>query len=507
MSETTQVPAETTVGDDPSVPSAAYRRMEPRWTKCRDVMVGTEAIRAGGTDYLPQLEGETDDGYDVRSVLAAFYNAYARTVQATVGMLLEEEPTLGDDMPAEVVELWENIDAAGTHGAVFARRLATAGLVDGYAGVLTEHSKRPVGPLSEDDEKRLGLRPYLLLFRAHDIYRMLYETVNGVRTLVLLILRETVTERVGKFGVKTVEQFRIYTNDKGTIEYQLWKSAGAGAPPQLDEGPSVVPNLTEIPWSLFVAGEELSPGEYKPPLIDLADLNLQYHASLTNHLSLQTLAYVPTPVRIGAKVDQSTGEFPELVLGPRQTIEAPVIEGVAQPIYWTSPPVDVLGPGERTMTQTKAEMGSMGASFLAPETRAAETAEGKRIDSAAQRATIATVARALKDCLESALGFMAKYRRQEGGSVTLNDNFTGEQVDPQYLRVLVEAYQAENPAVKLEELRHVLQTGQLPEDFDSADITDLLVEAEAKRQAKAERMQLLADAQDAPAPPMSEAAD
>lgn len=456
-------------GNDPSVPSAAYERMRPRWEKCRDVMLGTEAIRDGGTTYLPQYSQESDADYEVRKVLAAFYNGFARTVNATVGMLCGEEPALGEDVPDYIGELWENVDAAGTHGAVFARRLTTAGMVDSHAGILVEFSKNPeAGRLSVDEERRRGLRPYFLLFKADDVFRPLYAVVNGVKTLVLLILRETVTERKGKFGVQTVEQYRVYTNDNGVISYELWRAAEGGGTPTQVEGPNVVTNQDQIPWAPFVAGEEINPGEYKPPLMDLADLNIQYHNSLTNHLSLQSLAYVPTPVRIGAQPD-ANGDYPTLTLGPRNTIEAPAQEGVSTPVYWLSPPVDVLDAGERTLQSTLAAMATLGASFLTAETRAAETAEGKRIDSAASRATLATVSRALKDCFESALGFMAKYLKLEGGgSITLAADFTGEPPDPQMVAVMLQA--VEFGLMLEEEFRHYLLTGQLPEGFDPQDM-------------------------------------
>jgi hypothetical protein len=498
----------TADSNDPSIPSTAYLRMKPRWEKCRDCFVGTEAIRAGGVKYLPQLSAESSSRYEIRRVLAAFYNGYSRTVLASVGLLLEEPPTLGEDMPEEIVELAENIDASGTHLTVFTKRLATSGTIDGYAGILVEHS-RPDDPriddsrasfaaslarkvrglLSSDDEKRLGLRPYFLIFRVDDVYREIYEKVNGVKTLVLLVLREVVSKRVGLFGVKSVTQYRVYRNTRGVITYELWTAPdeGTSGRPSKTEGPTQVTNQTEIPWSPLLAGEEIpgKPGEYKPPLIDLADLNIQYHVCLTNHLSLESLAYVPTPVRIGAEADDD-GNYPELVLGPANTIEAPIMAGVAEPVYWLSPPVDVLAQGERTLLATKADMGTMGAAFLSAETRAAETAEGKRIDNAASRATLGTMAIALQDCLERAFGFMASYRKLKAGSVTVNDDFTGEGIDSTYLGVLITAYQQD--VITLEELRYVIQTGQLPEDFDPSDkaIIDELFARAAARESQRE---------------------
>lgn len=507
--EATQTAAAATVatvtdvaGDanDPSVTTGAYERMKARWQKCRDCFGGTEAIRAGGTKYLAQFSAESNSAYEVRRVLAAFYNAYARTVYASVGMLLEEPPTLGDDMPEEIKQLAENVDGAGTHLNVFTRKLATAGVVDGLAGILVEHTRpdpasldfskasadaaRAIAekrPLSSDDEKALGMRPYFVLFKTDDVIKPLYATVNGVKTLVLLVLREITQERTGLFGLKTVTRYRVYTNDRGTIRYSLWRAPDVGGRPIVEIIPTEITNQVEIPWSPLPAGEEVASGEYKPPLLDLADVNIQYHNSLTNHLNLEALAYVPTPVRIGAKPDKD-GNYPEITLGPRNTIEAPVIEGVAEPVYWLSPPVEVLDSGEKTLQRTKADMATLGAAFMSAETRAAETAEGKRIDSSAQRATLGTLSDVLKDCLERAFGFMAAYRKLKGGSVTLNQNFTGEGVDAAYIAAMLQAYTEDT--ITLEEFRYIVQTGQLPEDFNANEVTELLARSDARAELK-----------------------
>lgn len=489
--------------DDPSIPSLAYTNMIPRRKKHRACFQGTEAIRRGGRDFVPQYDGESDPRYAVRVRRAAFYNGYARTVQAAVGLILAEEPKLDEDNDARIIALTENIDAAGTHLAVLSKKLLTSSIVDSKAGLLAEFTDpsspkidrskasaaaAPGAELSSDDEIKLGLRPYLLLYKDDDIYRELYETVNGVKVLTLLILRETVQRRKGKFGVITVTQYRVYTNTAGIIAFSLWEAPQEGATgrPTMTRGPITVSNQVEIPWSPLITGDEIpeSPGEYKAALSDLADLNIQYHISLTDHLSLQSLAYVPTPVRIGANKDHETGLYPPVVLGPGNTLEAPFQEGIQQPIYWLSPPVDVLEFGESTLVQTKADMANMGAAFLSAETRAAETAEGKRIDSAASRATLTNIHRATKDCLERAVGFMARYLNTKGGSVVLTKDFTGEGPDTAYMQIILSAYQADT--VTLEELRHVLQTGQLPEDFDNADVMELLLAQEAKLQREAD---------------------
>lgn len=487
----------TTTADEldsavPSIETAAYKRTTPRIEKCRDVYQGSEAIREGEETYLPRFTGESDSLYDARRTIAALFNGYARTVLASVGLLCDPEPVLGEDMPPQLVEMWENVTGDGMHGAVLTRHLATAAMVDGFAGLITEYPRaddpridrskasfaatqalETGAELDDADVRALGLRPYFILVKVDECLPF-YETVNGRRTLVLFIRKETALERKGRFGLSSVTRYRVYELQKnGTVTYERWTVPAAGSTPARDEKPTLMRNLTGIPWSPFPAGEKLGEHEYKPTLLDLADLNLTHHRIATGILSLEETAFVPSLVRVGARPDKD-GNYPSIETGSGNTIEAPAVEGVPTPLYYLSPPVDVLEPGMKSLENCKAEMGAMGASFLAPEPRAQETATAHRIDASAERATISTVSRGLKDCLESAFGFAAQYVKAKAGSVKVNNDFVGEGVDPALAAIMVSAYQA--GLFTAEELRTYLSTGQFPETFKAEDILKALAE-------------------------------
>lgn len=491
--------------DNPAIPHPAYLRMEPRWTKCRALMAGTEAIRDGGEDYLPRFESESDDSYSVRVQLAALYNGFARVVKASVGMLLQQEPVLGKDMPQPLVDLWENVDGAGTHGAVFTAQLVENGIIDGHDGIFVDYlnpdaaqldrsrasAAATVGsPLSADDEARLGLRPYWILVKADDVIKQLYQTIDGRRTLILLVIRENIDERVGQFGVVGRTRYRVYTNERGAITYQLWTVPIGNVRPVLTEGPRPMRNMTRIPWSPLRTGQRLSEVETRPPLMDLADLNLQHHQVQTNLLNLEQLACVPTQVRIGAPVDEN-GNYPPITLGPRSTIEAPYQQGVTTPVYWHSPNVTVLEPARKTLEATEAAMGAMGLSFLAPQTRATETAQAKRIDATAQNASIATVGRATQDCLELAFQFTGEYVGVKAGSVSVNKEFENLVIEPQVMMAYVAAVKDAGfpPRLLVDAWK---AGGRLPDDVD---VDQLLLEMETNLNAAADQKALDAAAQ------------
>lgn len=468
---TTAVAPETTSNtttsdpNDPSIPHPAYERMRPFWEKCRALMGGTQAIRDGAETYLPRLESESNESYDVRLNIAALYPGFSSVMKAAVGMLLQKPPAFGEDMPKPLVDIWENITATGVAGAVFCWDLVMSALVDGHSGIFVDYAD-VANPekVDGDTEKRLGLRPYWIMFKADDIIKPVYETVNGRRRLGLLILRERVDERVGLFGIQTVSRYRVYTDQAGVIEFQLWESRDGVSKPVLTKAPKRMTGIGRIPWSPLRAGPKISEVETRPPANDLADLNIEYHQTKTNRLNLQQLAMVPTQVRIGASPD-ADGVYPPITLGPRSTIEAPAIQGVSQPVYWHSPDVTVLTPARESMEDTKGEMGSAGMAFLVPQARAAETATAHAIDATAQRADLSTVATGTEDCLGLAWQFTAEYMNIKAGSMTVNKDFENVIMDPTTMLAYVTAVRDAGLPIRLL-LEAWLKGGRLKEGTD-----------------------------------------
>lgn len=448
--------------DDPSVPHPTYNRLKHLWVKCRALFGGTDEIRAGRETYLPRFANESDESYEFRLELVALTNAYARTAIACVGLLLQQEPKLGDDMPPALVALAENVDAAGTHLTVFSWWLFLDYLIDGYAGVLVEypHVENP-DQVSADDEARIGLRPYFIRIQRADVFLPFYETVNGKKTLTLLVLRETFEEKVGRFGIRTASRYRVYVRTGNVVTAQVWRKKEGEDKVTPDGEPQIVRNARRILFATL--------GEFagKPPLNDLADLNLEHHQLKTNLRNLESLACVPTQVRIGAPRD-ANGNYPPITLGPRSTIEAPATEGVSKPIYWHSPDVSVLEPGTHSLADVKADMGAAGLAFLAPETRAAETAEAKRLDATAQQASLATTGRLGQDTLETAFAMAAELLSPEGresvkaGSVTINTDFENTVMTPEMITAL--GALAVNGKLSIETLLGLLERGKVLED-------------------------------------------
>lgn len=487
---TLERPGNSSTSDSPAIPHPAYTRTKERRDKCRVLFDGTPAVREGTEAFLAKLPDESDDSYAFRVKLCAVFNGYERTVKASVGLMLETDPVLGDDMPQSLKDIAEDVDLKGTHLSVYTERLAIDGVIDGFTGTLADFPV-VVDPArqSSADEKRQGLRPYCSRYLANDILQVRYGKIDGVVRKTLVVLREVVeTVSDDSFAVKEVTRYLVYRHTKAEgVTWESWTSSEASSTPTIETrrtrvmaakrpGGSAKP-FSKIPFSLFAPGQEKGPFEFTPPLENLADLNIEHHQVKTNARNLETLAMVPDMVRIGAKPDKD-GVYPTVIRGSRSVIEAPRIEGVPQPIYWTAPDVSVLDPGYRSLQDIKADMGSAGLAFLTPDKRAAETVEAKRIDSAAQNATVSSTSRKLQDHLEEVFQFLAEFTGDDlkGGSITLNRDFENTIMDSSTITALGSL--AANGKLSIDTLLMLLEKGgQLPEGFDrEAEIRRILTE-------------------------------
>ncbi|MHB1065666.1 MAG: DUF4055 domain-containing protein, partial [Georgenia sp.] len=414
--------------DTPATPSATYSKRLPQWTRLRTLFRGTDAVHEAGDTLLFRFAGESDADFKRRKEQTAFDNYFRRTVRALVGLIFRRPPTLGKDVSAVIVGQAEDIDGAGTALNVLARMLATDGMITGLGGILVDYPTvaDPDG-VSLAVEQAAGLRPYWVRYRAEDVLVARVGRVGNRTVYTLLVLRETVEEQVGLFGVAEITRYRVFRHTAETgVTFELWeeregvdekgKTATLTVMTQ-EPRPVLVAGkrpISAIPFAPLVAGETEDAGlqfDCDPPLLDLADLNLDHYRVKADRRNVMTMACTVTPYRIGYEGDAN------IILGPSVSIDIPSPEGKVGLLELTG---TAFVPTERELDMIVRAMAALALAMLDATGTQPETAEAKRIDSAAQNASLATVAQALQDCLERALGFHAEYLGEVGGSITVN---------------------------------------------------------------------------------------
>ena len=257
---------DTVPQDAPGTTHAAYARMLDRAHFCRRAALGTEGYRNAFEIALPRIGQESNESYFYRHDLVAAHNAVELAADSVVGFLNEQPAALEKGADAQLVTFVEDVDRAGTALALYEQESDYLAAIDGFVLGLVEHTKvdQP-DQQTEDDEDRSGAGPYWLLYKLEDVINATYRTVNGVRTLVQLVLRDRVTRPSGRFGRKSIVKYRVYENNHGNVTCEVWTTDAAGK--TVIELPAFpITNQTEIPCAIKPYGRRLGKFEWKPAI-------------------------------------------------------------------------------------------------------------------------------------------------------------------------------------------------------------------------------------------------
>jgi hypothetical protein len=444
--------------DKPSHISEAYKEMHTELEICRDVDGGYLQVKAKGVVYLPQHPRERADDYQIRLKRPAFFNGFSRTHSGLTGMVFRIEPVLGEDVPDPLVKLWENIDNQGSHGNVFLKEVFDDGIVAGHAAILvdapTVETKKGKKRTKLDDMKE-GVRPYWVHVKKDDLINVQYEVVNGQQVLALAVIREIVEEQDGVFGAERFEQFRVLRRGP-PVTFELWRNIGGKVEVYQEEKP--ITNVTEIPLVPFYTDQT---GFFmsRPPLIDLAHANILHYQTNSDMLHAAHIANVPILFGKGFKADS-------VEVGPNSGIFIGA-GGADVDCKWLETSGTGIGLTLEILKQIEAGMAVLGLNMLVRETRAAETAEAKRLDKSEQDSALASAAQSLQDATENALKFTAEFMKlPEGGTVTVNRDFMPEGMTPELIAKL--SNMVASSQLSLETMWLILgEGGILPDDFDA----------------------------------------
>jgi hypothetical protein len=340
----------------PDAEHPSVDRMRKRWQRCRDLVSGTDAVHAAGEKYLPKHPAEEHADYERRAKATEVYNGFSRTVTAMVGLVFQMDPTLGDDVPKAIKDAWEDIDGRGTHGSVFAKRLFADGLTTGLAGILVDYPvvEQP-DTVSKADEAALGLRPYWVPIKVEQYVSSRHAKVGGTIVMTQLVLKEEVEEADGEFGTKCVTRYRVFKRGEGVgaVTWQLWEEkneSGAKRVEMISSG--TLTNATRITFAPFLAGPVEGDMETRPPLLDLADVNLAHYRVQADRRHVMHLACVPIPVRIGAPQGPGGTTQP---IGPNLMIDIPI----GGDFKWASPDGGAFQPTREELQDLERRMASL----------------------------------------------------------------------------------------------------------------------------------------------------
>lgn len=443
------------MSNDPSITLDAVDQMSVYWDVITPLMGGTLAMRAAQA-LLPKYPAEDDEVYKERLRLSTLLPAYSETVGNMTSRVFAEPLQLGDDVPEQVVELASNIDNANNDINAWSVDFFREGLSHGLCHAFVDHQKAE-GVRTQADEKAAGVRPYVVMVKPEQVCG--WRVRDGVLSQVRY--REMIEESDGDFGTKRVAQIRVLEPGKWTT-YRKPKEGGVWA--IHDQGTT---NLSVIPWVTFYTGRT-GFMTAKPPLLELAHLNIKHWQSQSDQDNILHVIRVPILVRIGVQAQyDNQGKVipPEFKVGTGALTDLP-INGDMKYVEHTGKAVDA---GRQALLDLIAEMRMAGAKLLTPDKSATKTATQAEEEAAQDLSPLSRMANHFADCLAQLLQFMADYRSLgEGGTVEMRGSFDVDYMPEVSLPTLVAMANA--GMISKETLFTEMQRrGVISDEYDWAD--------------------------------------
>lgn len=375
--------------DNPATQTADALYMSAERALIAALMGGTGVMRAASEKYLPRHPAESVDAYKYRLAISTLYNGMRRTVETLAGKPFAEPIKLGDSMPQQLVEWCEDIDLQGRDLHAFAHAVFCAALCDGLSHILVDYPQTAPGATLAD-KRATGARPYFVHVRHDQILGWRSERIAGVETLTQLRLMESITEPAGVWGTKTVDQVRVLQPDA----WQTYRKDDRGEWVLHEEG---AVTLGAIPLAtVYTCREGFM--RARPPLLDLAYLNVEHWQSSSDQSNILHVARIP--ILFAAGFGDGTLK---IGAGAAVTNDEPTAK-----LSYVEHSGAAIAAGRDSIKDLEERMSLMGAQLLVKKP-GARTATEKAIDSADADSALSLMARTAEDSIEQALQFMADW--------------------------------------------------------------------------------------------------
>jgi hypothetical protein len=373
--------------------------MSLEWPMITGLLGGTGAMRAAGEKYLPKHPAEDSDGYKYRKAVSVLFNGFRRTVETMASKPFTEPLKLKDDVPPKIEGFCEDIDLEGRNLQAFANDVFDTAMAFGLSHILVDYP--PVaGGQTLAEQRTSGARPYFVHIKPTAVLGWRSERIAGVETLLMLRLDEMVSEPDGEFGAKAIRQIRV-------LEQTRWRTFRKNEREEWVLYQEGVVSLGCIPLVTVYTGRT-GFMQGRPPLLDLAYLNVAHWQSDSDQTNILHVARVPILFAAGFDKENS------IAIGAGVAVKNDRAEAKLTYVEHTGAAIEA---GRESLKDMEDRMSMMGAQLLVRR-QVAATATEKAIDSNEADSLLTGMALGLQDSLEQALALVAKWEGLDaGGSV------------------------------------------------------------------------------------------
>lgn len=431
-----------------------YKQKEGDWTMIDDLLQGESAIKASGETYCPKLSGQGANEYKEYIGRGAFYNAFARTVTGLTGAVMRKDPTV--NVPDEINEMMKDVTLTGRTITEFIKSVVHAMIAFAGLGIMVDYDET-------------AKRPYMAFYGCRDVINWRYDKEGK---LDLLVLKEIDEKPVDEYTTQELEQIRVYRKDKGSVIVQLWqKTSREKSFKKVDEKPLSVLGRTiqEIPFVYI--GEDIggiNPG--KPPLYDLARLNVKHWQVTVDYYHGLHYCALPTPWAAGWP------KAAELYIGAKK---AWVTENENAKCGFLEFSGEGLGAVVTAIDKLEKQMAVMGSRLLEEQKMAVEAAQAIELRQSGDLANLSSIVSTVESGMKKALVYFALWLNKAGAEaeVSINRDFISERLTPEQIIALLQTLQ--QGYISQDTFLYNLQSGEILPPGRTIEEEKKLIAAEA----------------------------
>lgn len=404
------------------------------WQTMRDVLAGEVAKES----YVPKLSDQTTEEYQAYVGRPEFYNATSRTGNALTGLLFAKPPRA--ELPTAFNKIIKNVSLDDDTLEALAKNIADECLSVGRCGVLVDLPSVEKAGFTQAEVEAQNIRAYAVLYKAEDIINWKITKVNGSNKTSLVVLAETYDEPTNdEFEHKIKTRYRVLDLSEGYYRQRVFMETHGKLEAVSEIYPSVNgKRLDYLPFTFFNV-TDLKTRIEKPPLLDLAKVNISHFKSEVDLEHGTHYTALPTPYVTGYQGDG--GEDSKLKLG--STVVWTVSNPQAKVGF-----LEFSGAGLSTLETRIAvkekRMAILGARLLMDEKKTAEATETLQMRKSGENAVLTSVANTVSAGVVSFLKDIAVFENITADKLIyeVNTDYNLATVDPQILEKLITGIQS-----------------------------------------------------------------
>jgi len=445
--------------DNPSLPTPAYWGMFTTWQPVSAVLSGTQGLRLASEAYLPQLPKESVEAWQRRCIRGVLSPFFQRIVKAAAGLILRKPVVLSGGDEAWWEEWRTDVNRHGSGLEEFCSKVLFDAIAYGHCGWLVDHNPDPA-VVTLADQLANPQRPYFVRYETANVIGWREAAGGAGGSVAQLRLREVVCEPWGRFGQAQYRQVRVLEPGKW-FTYRVEQQKDPSQPERWYEYETGETGLSEIPFTVVYSQRE-SLFCSRPPLLEIANLNLQHYALQAQLLHCLHVAAQPMLVVKGW--DSASND---LNVGVNNALSLPV----AGDAFYVEPASSAFQSLQDELASLEQQMATLGVAILAKQKNVAESGLSKQLDRADSNSMLSVISKDLEASLQQAVNWVAAYAGVEPPTVVIDRDYNADPMDAQMVDALNRLFTA--GVVDQRTLLDVLRRGELfGDDFDPEAIME-----------------------------------